>query len=80
MWVVRGSMLMLPRLAAEEAFAVAEQVAIGTGCIDRDDAKRVTARWLEAAHRTAVKPKKIRPEMLRAFGIGFQIVEGSSAT
>lgn len=73
-------MLMLPRLAAEESFAMAEQIAIGTGSTDRDNAKRVTDRWLKAANRTAMKPKKIRPDMLQAFGIGYQVFESPAST
>jgi len=50
--------------------------------MDRDNARNVTRRWLEAADRLAVKvkPQKIRPEQLSAlgFGFGFTLVERES--
>lgn len=67
---------MLPRLQADEAFAGAEQVAIGTGSVEARASKAITARWSRAIEdgRRRSPAVKATPRVLGALGIGVRRV------
>lgn len=72
--LVRACVAMLPRLKAEESMRASQEIAVGTGSLDRHESRRVTGAWVATA--TAADTRKQRPTSaaLAAMGIGFTIV------
>lgn len=68
---------MMLKLQAEEAFAAAERIAMGTGSLSEGDAREVRRRWgqaLEADGRRAAAAVPATPAQLRSVGIGVRRV------
>lgn len=74
---------MMPRLQAEEAFAAAERLAIGTGSVEKGAAREITRRWTRtieggAARQTPIA--KATPTALGVLGIGVRRVARKGVT
>ena len=69
---MRAYIEMLPRLQAEEKLTAVTAMALGTGAIDKKDARRIASEWEGQAGivRKKVRPRP-SPEMLAQMGIGF---------
>jgi hypothetical protein len=68
----------IPALTAEESLVASERVALGSGSLDRHDAKQLRRDWRETAFgRVRVKAQKVAPADLAALGIGYHVVEPS---
>lgn len=72
--IVRGCIRLIPQLQAEEAFAGAERVGIGTGSFKESDQKAVMRRWRDALPTTGRRASRATPRTLAALGIGFRRV------
>jgi hypothetical protein len=68
---------MIARLQAEEALAVVTATALGSGSLEKSEARRIQAAWRKAAEGPHVRPQ-LSPEqrniMLRSAGIGVRVV------
>lgn len=73
---------MMPRLQAEEAFAAAERVALGTGSVEKGAAREIARRWSRAmdVDRRASPAVKATPQALGLLGIGVRRVPRKAAT
>ncbi len=72
--VFHAAIEKMPQLEAEESMLTANRTAIGTGSVEADAARRMTAAWERAANggrRPLVA--KATPEMLRSMGIGLHV-------
>lgn len=68
---------MIPRLQAEEAFAVAERVALGTGSVEKGAAREITRRWtrtIDGDRGSRVPAAKPTPGALSLLGIAVRRV------
>jgi hypothetical protein len=69
----------IPALTAEESLVASERVALGSGSLDKHDARQLRRAWRETAFgRVRVTPQKAAPADLAALGIGYHVVEPSS--
>lgn len=68
---------MMPRLQAEEALLLVTATALGTGSLDKHEARRTMAEWRKVADgpqpRQRLSPEQ-RNIMLRSAGIGVRVV------
>lgn len=74
---------MMPRLQAEEAFALAERVAIGTGSVEPGTSRDITRRWRDAIDggtRRAAPAVTPTPQALGLLGIGVRRVPRKAST
>lgn len=72
--LVHASASLLPRFTAEESFLASTRVAVGSGSLDADDARAVTAEWrscLERATRAVVR----QPSVTDLAAIGVSVIE-----
>ncbi|MEQ8834269.1 MAG: hypothetical protein RIB67_07465 [Miltoncostaeaceae bacterium] len=69
--LIEAHALMLPRLQAEEDMRAVRNLALGTGRMQREDARRAQAelrRQAEGGRRAPARPA--RPDELMAAGVG----------
>ncbi len=59
---------MLPRLSAEESMRAANQIAYGTGNLEKDTARRMADRWTQQANPQQ-RAAKATPQQLGSMGI-----------
>jgi len=57
-WIAKAHVAMLPRLEAEEAMMRATEVAIGTGSMEKKEAKRMMGIWGQTARGRTEERKK----------------------
>lgn len=69
---------MLPRLEAEEAMHMANQIAVGSGTLEKASHERVRAAWETAARPPSTtrsrRPAAATPDVLVGMGIGYRVV------
>lgn len=73
--VVRSSLVMLPRLQAEESILFANRTAVGSGALSKDDARAVTSKWAKAAAAEIPVLRNPSQEDLNALGISVKKVK-----
>lgn len=74
---------MMPRLQAEEAFAAAERVAVGSGSLEPRASREITSRWtrtIDGDRRIGQPAVKASPRTLGLLGIGMRRVPRQAPT
>jgi hypothetical protein len=71
---------MQPRLMAEEAIRAANQIAVGTGSLTKEDRRDVVHSWEKAASGGTVQAERATRQRLRASGIGVRVVTKQQPT
>lgn len=77
--LLRACSEMLPRLKAEEALAVAEAVALGTGSLKPADARARSAQLTRQAVGEHSGRQKASPMLLATLGVGVVAVKKGGA-
>lgn len=76
---MRASVVMLPRLTAEESLSMADRIAVGTGSLKREAANRLINAWQRAAQGQEKKAaQRATPNALIAMGIGYEVVPNNT--
>lgn len=65
---------MLPRLQALDSIRMANQIAVGTGSLEKETSQSLTRAWERAAQPERAKAPVVTPQNARAIGIGFRRV------
>lgn len=69
---------MMPRLYGQESIRASNQIAVGTGNLDKEDRRAVVDHWT----RLTNPPRPLKttsPDALRARGIGVRVVSAKKA-
>jgi hypothetical protein len=63
---------MLPRLSAEESIRATNQIAVGTGNLEKDARRQLVATWSQQSQSNR-RPVKASVQQLGAIGIGVRV-------